>query len=270
MTILQAIILGIIQGATEFLPVSSSGHLVITPHLLGWTIPAEQVFVFDMLVQMGTLLAVIVYFWHDLWAISSVTLTSLWRPNLYSRYEVRMGIYLIIATIPAVIIGFLFLDTIEAAFHDPKATAGFLLLTAALLLIGERVGKRTRQLTELHWHDALVIGVFQAIALFPGVSRSGATITGGMLRDMDRPAAARFSFLMSVPVMLAAAVLLLVDLFQMPNLAVFSAPLLAGFIAAAVVGYIAIHWLIKFLERNPISFFSVYLVGLSLLVFILG
>ena len=269
MTILQAFILGIIQGATEFLPISSSGHLVLVPHLLGWTIPAEQVFVFDTLVQMGTLVAVIIYFWRDLWDIITVTLTNIWRPNQYSHYEVRLGIYLIIASIPAMIAGFLLLDSIEAAFHNPKATAGFLLLTAALLLIGERLGQRRRAITELHWHDALVMGLFQALALFPGVSRSGATITGGLLRNLERPAAARFSFLMSVPVMLGAGALALLDLFQMSNLALFSTPLLVGFLTAAVVGYLAIDWLIKFLGNNPIYFFSIYLVALSLLVLVL-
>jgi undecaprenyl-diphosphatase len=270
MTTLQAFILGIVQGATEFLPISSSGHLVLVPSLLGWEIPAEEAFVFDVLVQLGTLVAVIVYFWKDLWAIVSVTLKSVGKPNMFSHPEVRLGVNILLATIPAVVIGFIFQETVEEAFANPTATALFLLLTAVMLVVAERVGKRTLEDHEISWVDALKIGVFQALALFPGVSRSGATITGGMVSHMKRPAAARFSFLMAVPVMIGAGVLAAFDLVGLPALSTFAVPMLVGFLTATVVGYVAIRWLLRYLAEKTLYVFSIYLVIFSLLALILG
>ncbi len=269
MTILQAFILGIVQGITEFLPVSSSGHLVLTPYLLNWQIPEEQVFVFDVLVQIGTLVAVIIYFWKDLWSILTNFLSSFWKREAYQRLEVRMGLYLIVATIPAVGLGLLFKDAVEAAFSSPMFTVLALIFTALLMLAAEYVGKRSNSLDKLNWLDALIIGIFQALALFPGVSRSGSTISGGMFRSLDRPAAARFSFLMSVPVMLGAGALAVTDLLDVPSLDTFLAPMAVGFVTAAVVGYLSIRWLLGYLTKNPLSYFSIYLIALSTLILIL-
>lgn len=270
MTIFQAIILGIVQGVTEFLPISSSGHLVLVPSLLGWEIPADEAFIFDVLVQLGTLVAVIVYFWKDLWAILSVTIKSVGKPNMLSHPEVRLGVNILVATIPAVVIGFFFQETVEDAFGSPTATALFLLLTAALLVVAERVGKRTRGINEIVWIDALVIGLFQAMSLFPGVSRSGATITGGMIRHMKRPAAARFSFLMAIPVMIGAGSLAVIDLVGLPDVSAFAVPMLVGFLTATVVGYVAIRWLLRYLTERTLYIFSIYLVVFSVIALILG
>lgn len=269
MTIIQAFILGIVQGITEFLPISSSGHLVLTPYVLNWQIPEEQAFFFNVLVQIGTLVGVIVYFWSDLWGILKVMLTSFWKPAEYSRKEFRLGLYLIVATIPAVVFGFLFKDKVEAAFSSPIFTLWALVLTAVLLIVSELVGKRTRKMDSLGWQDALVIGLFQVMALFPGVSRSGATITGGMFRDIDRPTAARFSFLMSVPVMLGAGAVSLLDLADIPNLGSFLLPMAVGFVTAGVVGYVSIYWLLRYLTRHPLYYFSIYLFIITALVWIL-
>ena len=143
MTILQAIILGIVQGLTEFLPISSSGHLVLTPYLLGWQIPEEQVFVFDVLVQIGTLLAVIAYFWKDLWSILTRFLAGFWKKEAYQEFEVRMGLYLILATIPAVVLGLALKDTVEAAFSSPDFTLLALIFTAVLMIAAR--GARARR-----------------------------------------------------------------------------------------------------------------------------
>ena len=269
MTILQALILGIVQGITEFLPISSSGHLVLTPYLLNWQIPEEQVFVFDVLVQIGTLVAVIIYFWGDLWSIVTSFLGSFWKREAYQRQEVRMGLYLIVATLPAVLLGLLFKDAVEAAFSNPMFTVQALIFTALLMLAAEYIGKRSEGLEKLGWLDALIIGIFQALALFPGVSRSGSTISGGMFRSLDRPAAARFSFLMAVPVMLGAGGLAVLDLLEVPNLENFLAPMAVGFVTAAVVGYLSIRWLLGYLAKNPLSHFSIYLVALSTLILVL-
>ena len=138
-----------------------------------------------------------------------------------------------------------------------------------LLILAEWIGKRSKKLSQINWLDALVMGIFQVVSLFPGVSRSGSTITGGMLRELDRPAAARFSFLMSVPVMVGAGILAAIDLFATPGLGDFILPLLVGFFTAAVVGYLSIHWLLRFLANHPLHYFSIYLIALTPLILVL-
>jgi len=270
MTIFQAIILGIIQGITEFLPVSSSAHLVITPYLLGWKLDEAVIFPFDVLVQLGTLAAVIYFFRRDLWEIIRAVWNGLRTSKPFGTPAARLGWLLVLATIPAGVIGLLIKDLVEAAFKDAPVTALFLLATALLLLIAEKVGKRSRSLDSLTWKDALWIGFAQALALFPGISRSGATISGGMTRNLDRPAAARFSFLMSIPVMLAAGGFSLLDLLDIPDLSSFLPSMAAGFITAAVVGYFAIRWLLAFLNRRPLYIFAAYCAALAAVVLIVA
>jgi undecaprenyl-diphosphatase len=260
MTILQALILGIVQGLTEFLPVSSSAHLVIVPYLLGWNIPPTESFVFDVLVQLATLLAVLIYFWRDLVNIARAFILGLWHKQPFADPNARLGWYIILATVPAGLAGVTIKDLVEQAFANPNLTALLLLVTAGLLLVGERTGRRVRTLEQVTWLDALAIGLFQAISIFPGVSRSGATITGGMARNLERPAAARFSFLMSIPIMLAAGLLTTLDLLEIPNLGQVLPVFIPGFVSSAIVGYLAIHWLLKFLNKYPLYGFAVYCV----------
>lgn len=264
MTIIQSFILGIIQGITEFLPVSSSAHLVLTPFFLGWSIPEEQIFPFDVLVQMGTLLAVILYFYKDLYRILAAFLKQLKTGKFGEDQESRLGWWIILATIPAGVFGILLGDVVEEAFQSPLATGLFLLITAALLITSENFGKKDRDMESLNWMDALWIGAFQALALFPGISRSGSTIAGGLFKGYKRSDSARFSFLMSVPVMIAAGGLSLLDLSEMPNLTGFLPVLLVGFFTSAVVGYLSIHWLLKFLSQRSLKAFAIYCVLLSL------
>ncbi len=268
MTIIQSIILGIIQGATEFLPISSSGHLVLVPHLLGWDIPAQDAFVFDVLVQVATLIAVFAYYWNDLIGIVHATVNGIRHKQPFAEPQARLGLYLIIATVPAGLAGLMFSETFERAFGSPRATSFFLLGTAGLLLIAERAGKRSRTSEDIGWKDALWIGAFQILALFPGISRSGATITGGMLKDLNRSTAARFSFLMSVPIMLAAGLIATLRLAQLPHAFTLLPTYSAGFVTAAIVGYLSIRWLIKFLTQRPLYIFAIYCVvfaGINLL-----
>ena len=270
MTVLQAIILGIVQGLTEFIPVSSSGHLVLVPHFLGWQLAGSQVFVFDVLVQWGTLFAVFVYFRHDLVNIVRSFCRSLFKGRPFAEHDACLGWYLILATIPAVVVGLLFKDKIEAAFNSVQTTGFSLLLTAVLLVVAEKVGHRNRKMEELSWPDALCIGLAQVLALLPGVSRSGSTIAGGMTRHFDRASAARFSFLMSVPVMLGAGILALDDLFHLPGMDGLLLPLLLGFLTAMVAGYIAIRWLIVYLSHHSLYIFAIYCTLLGLLAITLG
>lgn len=266
MSILQAILLGIIQGLTEFLPISSSAHLVLAPYLLGWKLPESEVFVFDVLVQMGTLVAVIIYFWRDLWTVIREFVQGLVRRKPFESEGARLGWFLILATIPAGLAGLLVKDAVEAAFGSPAVTAVFLLVTAALLTAAEWIGKRSRSAQHFNWVDALVMGLFQALSIFPGVSRSGATISGGMMRSLDRPTAARFSFLMSVPVMLAAGLMASLDLGSSGIGAKFLPQVIAGVVTAGVVGYLSIHWLLRFLTHRPLYVFAIYAAILGLIV----
>ncbi len=270
MTLLQAIILGIIQGLTEFLPVSSSAHLVIAPFLLGWDIPKEQSFPFDVLVQMGTLIAVIAYFWKDLLGIVTAFVRGLIERRPFADPQARLGWLLILATVPAGLLALLIKDQVEAAFASPAAVGAFLLVTAVLLLSVERIGRKNRTMESFNWIDALWMGLSQALALFPGISRSGATITGGMARHLDRPAAARFSFLMSVPIMLAAGLLTSFDLLEVPNLSSFLPSMAVGFLAAAVVGYLSIRWLLAYLVRHSLDVFAIYCAVLGTITLVVS
>ena len=258
MTLFQSILLGIIQGLTEFLPISSSGHLVIAPYFFGWDIPPQDAFVFDVLVQVATLGAVIVYFWRDLLAIGKALYNGIRSKKPMADPDSRLGYYILLATIPAGLIGFLIKDLVEQAFNSPTTTGILLLVTAGLLVAAERVGARSRELDQVDWKDALVVGLFQALAIFPGISRSGATITGGMTRNLEREPAARFSFLISIPIMIAAGVLAVIDLAKMPSSTESMYVLAAGMLAAAITGYFAIRWLLQYLTRRPLYGFAIY------------
>ena len=269
MTFIQALILGIIQGLTEFLPISSSAHLVIAPYLLGWTIPDQQVLPFDVLVQLGTLLAVIIYFWTDLWAIIKAFVLGLVQLKPFADPLARQGWLLILASIPAGLAGLLLKKTVDQAFQSVVITGVFLLVTALILIAAEWLGKRRRSLESLGWLDAVIMGIGQALAIFPGISRSGATMAGGLARDLDRTAAARFSFLMSIPIMLAAGAVEVKDVIVIPGLSSMLPMIGVGFVAAAIVGYFSIRWLLRFITTHSLRPFAVYCAGLGLLVIIL-
>lgn len=265
MSIYQSILLGVLQGLTEFLPISSSGHLVIVPYLFGWNIPADDAFVFDVLVQVATLLAVFAYFWSDLKSIGQAFFVNIVNGQPFSNPKSRLGWYIILASIPAGLLGLALKDVIEKAFDSAFASSLFLLVTAVLLLGAERAGRRDRDLMQISWKDALWVGIFQALAIFPGISRSGSTIVGGMTRNFDRSGAARFSFLISIPIMLAAGFLAALDLIGQPD-TIHNLPIyLPGFIAAAVTGYLAIRWLLNYLTRHPLYLFSIYCTALAFL-----
>jgi len=265
MTIIQSIILGIIQGLTEFIPISSSGHLVLVPHLLGWEISPEAGFVFNVLVQVATLVAVVAYFWADLKSITKTTIQDLINKQPTAHPESRLAWLLIAGTIPAGLFGLLLNGTFEKAFNSPLATSIFLLVTAALLVSGERIGKRSRTLSEMNWADAIWIGISQILALFPGISRSGTTITGGMTRNLDRPSAARFSFLMSIPIMLVAGIFASFELARIPDFGELLPTFAVGFVAAAVTGYLAIRWLIKYLSSHSFYVFAIYCAAFGII-----
>jgi undecaprenyl-diphosphatase len=276
MTVFQAFLLGIIQGLTEFIPVSSTAHLLIGQRLLG--LPADDaMFSFLVIVQLGTLVSLFAFYWKDLLSIASstfqVTRSMLTKPrdtwNLKS--ETFLGWYIILATIPALLAGYLLKDAVEALFKQPVLEASIRLFTAAILLtLAEWLTKKDRTLASMTWLDALFVGMMQIVSVFPGASRSGTTISGGMFRGFDRPSAARFAFLMSVPVMLAAGGYEMLDVLQMPNLGDFLPLLAVGFITAAVVGWFAIKWLIDYLSKHSLYVFAVYCAVLGIIILIVA
>ncbi len=266
MNIIHAVLLGILQGLTEFVPVSSTAHLLIGQKLLG--IPAnDAIFSFLILVQLGTILALIVYFWKDL-----LKLVKAFFAKPLSTQENKLGWFIILATLPALVFGYLLKSAVEALFKTPLLEAAIrLLITAFVLVLAEWLGKRNRSLEKMTWLDALFIGFAQVIAIFPGASRSGTTIGAGMLRNLDRPSAARFAFLMSVPVMLAAGGYQSLDLLKMSGLGSFLPLLVVGFVSAAIVGWLAVRWLLGYLNKHSLYIFAVYcaVIGAVCLIFAL-
>jgi undecaprenyl-diphosphatase len=264
MTLIQSVILGIVQGVTEFLPISSSGHLVLVPNLLGWDIPTDQAFAFDVLMQAATLAAVLSFFFHDLITVTRATFQGV-KKKSFADPHARLGLYLLLATCPAGFIGLIFNGFFKQIFDSPKATAFLLIGTAIILILAEKAGKRDRFMEDLNMKDALWVGFFQVLALFPGISRSGVTITGGMLRNLDRTSSARFSFLMSVPLMVAVGVNGLYKFVELPNTTETLPIFLTGTIAAAIVGYISIHWLLKYLTHQSLYTFVFYCIIFALI-----
>lgn len=265
MTVIQAILLGIVQGATEFLPISSSGHLALVPWLLNWRFEPSAKMAFDVLVHWGTLSALLIVFWRDLVALIVAAVEGLIHRRPFKDPAARLAWFLLAASVPAALLGLLFKDQIGKAFENPVFVSILLLVTAALLTVSERLSKRTRHMASVRLADAMWIGLAQALALLPGISRSGATIAAGMTLGLRREDAARFSFLLAIPVMVGAGVMSILDLAQRPDAASQILPMLAGFLSAALVGYLAIRFLLAFLARRSLYPFAIYctLAGLG-------
>ena len=268
MTLFHAFLLGIVQGLTEFIPVSSTAHLLIVSNLLG--IPSDdKTFAFSVIVQLGTVFALLLFFWKDIWHIITGFFLGIKQRKPFETLNTRLGWLVIIATIPALVIGFFLKDVIQIMFKDALSLAAFrLLVTAALLTLVEYFDRRDRTLESATWQDALSVGLFQVLAIFPGASRSGSTIAGGMIRGFDRPSAARFAFLMSAPILLAAGAYESLQVINMSGTRDFLPYLITGFVTAAVVGWFAIKWLINYLNKHSLYVFAIYcgIVGVLLLL----
>jgi undecaprenyl-diphosphatase len=257
----QAIVLGIVQGLTEFLPISSSAHLRIVPAFAGWEDPGAA---FTAVTQLGTLAAVLLYFRKDLLSIAKAWVAGLRDPAVRGTLDSRMGWYLILGTVPIVIFGFAFDDQIETGARSLTLMGCTLIALGLLLLAAERFAKRDRVIESVTRRDAIIIGLAQAAALVPGVSRSGATLTAGLFLGFDRAAAARFSFLLSVPAVVLSG------LYQARDIggegAVGVLPTTIATIFAFISGYAAIAFLLKFLVSHTTAVFVVYRIGLGVIV----
>ena len=269
MDIIQAIILGLVQGASEFVPISSSGHLVLVPWLLGWPQPG---LVFDTVVHWGTLVAVLAYFWRDFIALASAWGRSLASRNL-DEPEARIAWLIIVGTLPAALMGYVGEDFFESLFSAPIWVAGFLLVTGLILALSEWLSPRLKEPHQLTFLDSIIIGIAQGCAIAPGISRSGATMAAGLFRGLKREAAARYSFLLATPIIFGAGLLQLLDLFEMENATAHIPPLVLGFLAAALSGYLCIRFLLSYLQQGRLYAFAIYCWlagGASLLVAILA
>ncbi len=274
MNIFEAIILGIIQGLTEFLPISSTGHLTVAGKFMGLISNEnpEEWTAFIAVIQLGTLAAVLIYFWRDLINIIKDFISdNILKPKKFKEQSInsKMGWYLVIATLPVVVIGLLFKDFIEGVFTKNLIVISISLIVLGLILmVAEKTGKFNREKKDLNWFDSLIIGFAQSLALIPGSSRSGTTITAGLFLGFNRETAARFSFLMSIPAILASGFLQFYQSFDMLNFN-SSINLLSATIVSAVVGYLSIEFLLRYLRRKSVMVFVVYRIVIGIIILIM-
>jgi undecaprenyl-diphosphatase len=267
--LLQALVLGIVQGLTEFLPVSSSGHLILVPALLGWKDPFVDSLTFSVMLHMGTLVALLVYFWRDWLRLVPAGLAAIRDRSLGSDPDRRLAWLLVATMIPAVIAGVLLNDVIEHNVRQPGVVALLLVVGAGILWFADRTGREDRRIADLTFRAALGIGVAQAFALFPGVSRSGISISAGRLLGLSRSEAARFSFLMATPIIAGAGAWEGLKLVRGgSNVPVALGPLAVGMLAALVSGLLAIHFLLRFLTSHRLNVFVVYRIIVAAVVVI--
>ncbi|WP_110205559.1 undecaprenyl-diphosphate phosphatase [Nocardioides daejeonensis] len=263
--LLKAVVLGVLQGVTEFLPISSSAHLRIFPELFGWGDPGAA---FTAVVQIGTELAVLLYFRKDIWRIATAWLRSLAKPEYRGDADARMGWYVIIGSLPIVVLGVLLKDVIEKDFRNLWVIATTLVVLGVVLGIADRVGASSRTMKDVGIREAVLLGLAQAAALIPGVSRSGATISMGRFLGFDREAATRFAFLLAIPAVVGAGLFELKEIPHGHNDFGWG-PTLVGTVVSFVVGYAAIAWLLRYVTTKSYTPFVLYRIGLGIAVFAL-
>ncbi len=282
-TYLQAILLGLLQGATEFLPVSSSAHLIILPWLFGWTNPVLTSLTFDVALHLGTLLAVLVFFAADFLRLIRAGIDSIRERCIGPDSDRRLAWFLVAGTVPGAIFGFLFESKIDALFHTPGepinplamiALAVLLAALGALLLLADRYASHHTDLQDVSFKQAILIGCAQALAIFPGISRSGSTITAGLALGLKREAAARFSFLLSAPIVAGIGLKSLLEIYSGIKAGTIAAGEWAlfpiGVITAAVAGFLCIRFLLRFLQQHPMNLFVYYRFALAALVIVVA
>jgi undecaprenyl-diphosphatase len=267
--VIQALIMGIVQGLTEFLPVSSSGHLIVVPALLGWDDAFLTSLAFSVMLHLGTLVALLVYFREDWLRLVPAGLAAARDRSFRDEPDRRLAWLLVASTIPAALAGLLFSDLIEESFRQPGLVAVTLVVGGAILFAADRIGARSRDVEDVTFPVAIGIGVAQALALVPGISRSGISISAARLAGLDRPAAARFAFLMATPITAGAGVFEARKLLAGEvGVDIAIAPLIVGMIAALVSGLAAIHFMLAYLRRRSLDVFVWYRVGLAAVVLV--
>ncbi len=275
MTVVAAAILGIVQGVTEFLPISSSAHLILVPWLLGWE---PDTLVFDVALHVGTALAILTYFWREWVLLAREAITGILQGNPFGNTERKLAWLLVVGTIPAMVIGLAFEKKVEQTLRSPLVTVATLIIFGLVIYFSERRSRKNRDLGQITLGDAIFIGISQAVALIPGVSRSGVTISAAMLKDMDRRSAARFSFLLATPVIVGAGLLEsrhLVKAIRHPaaaaaeNAAISGSDwlvLAVGVTTAAVTGFLCIRYFLRYLQSHTFTPFVIYRFVLAIVV----
>lgn len=266
MQLIHAIILGIVEGITEFLPISSTGHLTIAEKLLGYQVDAVSITAFTAVVQLGSIAAAVVYFRKDIVRIAKGWWIGLTKPSKRGN-DYWMGWYVVIGTVPIAVLGILFRHAIETSLRGLWVVAAGLILWSIVMFIADRVGRENRGEHDVTWKDALFIGIMQCVALIPGVSRSGATISAGLFRDIDRVTATRLSFFLGIPALLAAGCLQAVSYAGQISEHVGWLSMSVGVGVSFVVGYFAIAWLLKFISKHTFTPFVIYRIVLGTVIF---
>jgi len=257
--IIEAIVIGVVQGLTEFLPISSSAHLILIPRVLGWNEAFINSAEFVVMLHMGTLAALLLYFWRDVLELIAAGWAALRERSLAGDPKRKLALILLLSIIPAAIVGFLLEDWIESFFRDTILIIPLVLVVGALILwLAERFGTRERDLDHLDYGDAALIGIAQALALFPGISRSGITLSAGLFRGLTRESAARFAFLMGIPIIAGAGLWKMRSIVTGGSGDVHVDAMLAGVIAAALSGWLAIGFLLRYLRTHSTGIFIAY------------
>lgn len=262
MSLVEAVVLGLVQGLTEFLPISSTAHLRITPELFGWRDPGAA---YSAVIQLGTVLAVLIYFRQDIVRITVAWVKGLVERKPMATLDARLGWFVLLGTIPIGLAGLAFKSVIETSLRSLYVIAASLIVLALILLLTEKLAKHRRTLDDMTLKDGLIIGAWQAVALIPGSSRSGTTITGALMLGLTREAAARFSFLLSIPATTLAGVFELKHLLESPEKAPITA-MIVGTVVAFGSGWASIAWLLSFLKRRSTLVFVVYRIALGVLL----
>jgi undecaprenyl-diphosphatase len=266
MNYFDAVVLGIVEGLTEFLPVSSTGHLTIAEKALGLDLADDAVTAYTAVIQMGAIAAVVVYFFRDIWRIAKAWSVGLVKPEYRGQLDHRMGWYVIVGSIPVGVAGLLFKDLITGDLRSLWVVAVALIAWSAVMWLAERAARQVRSEKDLGLVDAIVVGLTQVVSLVPGISRSGATISAGLFRGLDRVTATKLSFFLSIPALIGAGIFELPDAMS-GDIGVGVA--LVGIVVAFVVAYASIAWLLKFVAGHPITWFIPYRLALGGLLIVL-
>lgn len=266
----QAVILGIVEGITEFLPVSSTGHLTIVEKLMGMKIDDPSVVAFTAVIQIGAILAAVIYFWSDIWRVLRAWWRGLWWKRARRSFDYKYGWAIIIGSIPIAVVGLLFKHEVETVLRSLWFVAiGLVGWSLVMWLADNRAIKNKRNETEASWKDTLMIGVGQCLSLIPGISRSGATISVGLLRGFDRVTVTKLSFFLGIPALVAAGLLETITEYKNITGGIGWGMTIIATIVSFVVGYISIAWLLKFVASNDFRVFIWYRVGLGILMIVL-
>jgi undecaprenyl-diphosphatase len=263
MTLIQALIFGAVQGLTEFLPISSTAHLILLPWFMGWSDPGLS---FDVALHLGTLVALVIYFWKD-WIALAGSSVKLLRGQTTDP-DARMAFFIIIATIPGALAGVLFESKVETVLRSPLIISFTLIALALVLVIAELKGRRKKDIGQISLPDAVTVGLAQALALIPGVSRSGVTITAALFKGIKRDAAARFSFYLSTPIIAGAVAKKMLDIAQAGLAPDQMTPFIVGIISSGIVGYLSIAFLLRYLQTHNTFIFVYYRIALGIIVYL--